>query len=74
MNVWYVFDGMGAQWPGMGKDLMTMAVFRQTIERLADTVRPLGVDLVHLLTSTDPTVFDGGPMKALLSSVAMQVK
>ncbi|XP_065203846.1 fatty acid synthase-like [Planococcus citri] len=54
--VWYVFAGMGSQWPGMGADLMNLPVFAETIKELDSYLRPLGIDIVNVITSFDPTV------------------
>lgn len=73
MSVWYVFTGMGAQWPGMGKDLLQLSIFKQTIDRLAAILKPLGLDLHHILTSPDPTLLSDGPTKTFVATIAMQV-
>lgn len=31
--LWFVFSGMGSQWPGMGADLMRIPTFAAAIER-----------------------------------------
>ena len=35
----YVFSGMGSQWVGMGKDLMVIDVFRDTIDHMHDVLK-----------------------------------
>jgi len=47
--VWFVFAGMGTQWPRMGRDLMNLDCFRESIMRLDSVLKPFGVDLFHLL-------------------------
>ncbi|XP_054762953.2 fatty acid synthase-like [Lytechinus pictus] len=37
--IWYVFSGMGSQWAGMGKDLMVLEPFRETIDYLHDVLK-----------------------------------
>lgn len=32
--IWFVYSGMGSQWPGMGADLMKIPIFAQSVERL----------------------------------------
>ncbi|XP_072167778.1 fatty acid synthase-like [Diadema setosum] len=37
--IWYVFSGMGSQWAGMGKDLMCLEPFRDTIDHLHNVLK-----------------------------------
>ncbi|CAG9806916.1 unnamed protein product [Chironomus riparius] len=55
--VW-VFSGMGSQWPGMGADLMKIPIFESSIKRCHDILAKKGVDLIKIITSDDPTIFD----------------
>ncbi|KAM7183946.1 putative 6-methylsalicylic acid synthase [Naviculisporaceae sp. PSN 640] len=52
-GVMWIFSGHGAQWPGMGKELMaTQPLFAQTIHRLEPIVqRELGFSVVEALQS-----------------------
>lgn len=49
--VWYIFSGMGTQWPGMAKHLMHMEVFANSIRRSAEVLEPYGIDLISLVTN-----------------------
>lgn len=55
--VW-IFSGMGSQWNQMGASLMEIPLFRQSIERCHKILKPLGLDLISIITSTDTTTFD----------------
>ncbi|MEU2995616.1 type I polyketide synthase, partial [Streptomyces griseoincarnatus] len=52
----FVFPGQGAQWPGMGAQLLdTSPVFRQTIQDCADALAPhIDWNLEHALRDTNP--------------------
>lgn len=54
--VW-MFSGMGSQWPQMGRSLLRLPVFRASVERSAALVRPLGLDLLHILTADRADMF-----------------
>ena len=56
--VWFVFSGMGSQWPAMAKGLMDLPAFARSIHRCADILRPYGVDLLHLLLEDDEAALD----------------
>lgn len=55
--VW-VFAGMGSQWTGMGTSLMQIDTFKRTIEECHRILKPKGLDLIKIVTSEDPTIFD----------------
>ncbi|KOB69710.1 Uncharacterized protein OBRU01_16429 [Operophtera brumata] len=56
--LWFVYSGMGSQWPGMGKQLMRLPIFAAAIERCRQVLEPKGIDIVHIITSPDKTIFD----------------
>ena len=58
LPLWFVFSGMGSQWAGMGKDLMRLPHFRETIERCHEVLLPKGLNLIEILTTSDDTIFD----------------
>ncbi|GBN76779.1 Fatty acid synthase [Araneus ventricosus] len=49
--VWYIFSGMGTQWPGMAKQLMNLEVFARSIRRSAEVLKPYGLDLTDIVTN-----------------------
>lgn len=70
--VWFVFAGMGSQWPGMGRALMRLPVFAASVQRSAAALKPHGIDLLHVLTDAPDTVFDDVVM-SFVSIAAVQV-
>ncbi|XP_065214305.1 fatty acid synthase-like [Planococcus citri] len=56
--IWFVFSGMGSQWPAMGKSLMKIPVFEKSIRKSHDILKAKGMDLIEILTNDDPKVFD----------------
>ena len=44
---------MGSQWPGMGRDLMTVDIFHDSIERSHQVIKAIDpeVDIYRLLTN-----------------------
>ncbi|XP_028141037.2 fatty acid synthase-like [Diabrotica virgifera virgifera] len=72
--IWFVYSGMGAHWPGMGKDLMHIEVFRTTINRCAQALKPYGVDLIDVIMSGSPSALEnlGNCFSAIISiSIAL---
>nr|WLW11093.1 fatty acid synthase 1 [Sitodiplosis mosellana] len=70
--IWYIYSGMGSQWASMAKDLMHLEIFRNSINRCADVLRPEGVDLVKILTESDESTFDH-ILNSFVSIAAVQV-
>jgi fatty acid synthase len=56
--IWFVFSGMGSQWPGMGRDLLKLPVCATAIEKCHAILREKGLDLKHIITTDDSSVFD----------------
>nr|XP_049699195.1 fatty acid synthase [Helicoverpa armigera]XP_049699196.1 fatty acid synthase [Helicoverpa armigera] len=56
--LWFVYSGMGSQWVGMGTQLMRIPIFAAAIERCHKVLHPEGIDIVSIITSTDPKTFD----------------
>ncbi|XP_070141375.1 fatty acid synthase [Drosophila kikkawai] len=55
--VW-VYSGMGSQWCEMGKSLMIIPRFRDSIQICHQTLLPKGLNLIQILTSNDPETYE----------------
>ncbi|XP_063387646.1 fatty acid synthase-like [Cydia fagiglandana] len=56
--LWFVYSGMGSQWAGMGAQLMRIPIFAAAIEKCRRVLEPKGIDILHIITSDDKTIFD----------------
>lgn len=70
--VWFVFSGMGSQWPGMAKSLMQLPVFAASVNRSAAALRPHNIDLVKIITEAPAAAFDD-VINSFVSIAAVQV-
>ncbi|XP_012261752.1 fatty acid synthase [Athalia rosae] len=70
--IWYVFSGMGSQWPGMGKELFKIDTFARSMRRCADALSPEGVDLMDLIQNGTEETFDN-VLNAFVAIAAIQV-
>lgn len=70
--LWYIYSGMGSQWPSMANDLMQIDVFSQSVHRCAEALRPEGIDLVEILTKSDDSKFEN-TLNSFVSIAAVQV-
>ncbi|XP_067015128.2 fatty acid synthase isoform X2 [Anabrus simplex] len=56
--LWFVYSGMGSQWAGMGKSLLQIPLFASAIKLCDDILKPKGLDIYHIITADDPTLWD----------------
>ncbi|KAK0176607.1 hypothetical protein PV328_000726 [Microctonus aethiopoides] len=56
--VWFVFSGLGSQWPGMGNALLLLPVFAEAIKKCDNVLKSRGVDIYDILTNTKKSTFD----------------
>nr|AGR49310.1 fatty acid synthase [Agrotis ipsilon] len=70
--VWFVFSGMGSQWPGMAKTLMQLPAFAASINRSAAALRPHKLDLINIITDAPAAAFDD-VINSFVSIAAVQV-
>ena len=56
--VWFVFAGMGSQWPQMGKELLQYPIFASTLQRCYDVLPSTVANLITspVLASTDASM------------------
>lgn len=69
--VW-VFSGVGSTWNQMGKDLLSIPCFKESMEKCAKVTKTLGRDLFKIFTSNDPSVFEAIENQ-LIGITAMQI-
>ena len=56
--VWFVFAGMGTQWQGMGKKMLEIDVFRESILKSDAILKPYNIHLYDLLMNSDESSLD----------------
>jgi fatty acid synthase len=63
---------MGTQWSGMGRDLMELKLFRQSIEKSSVVLKKYNIDLFKLILSSTPSDLDK-PINSFVTIAAIQV-
>ena len=71
--MWFVFAGMGTQWTGMGRDLMCIKVFRDSILRSDAILQPYGIHLHDLLMNSSESAFNS-TLNSFVGIAAIQVR
>ncbi|XP_065212332.1 fatty acid synthase-like [Planococcus citri] len=70
--IWFLFSGMGSQWNTMGKGLLDLPIIAKVIEKCHRVLQPRGVDLYHILTTEDPSIFDN-IMHSFVGIITIQI-
>lgn len=53
----FVYSGVGSQWIQMGKDLMNVPLFAESIEKCHNVLLPKGIDLKKVIATSDKDIF-----------------
>jgi len=68
----FVYSGIGSQWVEMGRDLMKISLFADSIEKSHYILSKKGIDLKKIITSADETTFDN-VMYSYVGIVAIEI-
>ncbi|XP_076855678.1 fatty acid synthase [Brachyhypopomus gauderio] len=70
--LWYICSGMGTQWAGMGRSLMQLQEFRESILRSDQALRDTGLCVSRLLLEADDNTFED-TVHAFVGLAAIQI-
>ncbi|KAK7134929.1 hypothetical protein R3I93_018135 [Phoxinus phoxinus] len=70
--LWFVCSGMGTQWAGMGRSLMQLTEFRESIQRSDVALKETGLCVSRLLMDADESTFED-TVHAFVGLAAIQV-
>ncbi len=57
-SIVWVFSGVGSQWSQMGKPFLQIPLIRSAIEKCHNVLVSKGLNLIDIITSDDPSIFD----------------
>ncbi|XP_032358725.1 fatty acid synthase [Etheostoma spectabile] len=70
--LWYICSGMGTQWAGMGRSLMQLPDFRESILRSDTALKDTGLVVSRLLMEADDATFED-TVHAFVGLAAIQI-
>ncbi|KAG7491726.1 hypothetical protein MATL_G00007310 [Megalops atlanticus] len=70
--LWYICSGMGTQWAGMGRSLMQLQEFRESILRSDEALQATGLCVSRLLMEANETTFED-TVHAFVGLAAIQI-
>ncbi|KAK0166754.1 hypothetical protein PV327_004243 [Microctonus hyperodae] len=70
--VWFVFSGLGSQWPGMGVALLRLPTFVEAIKKCDNILKSRGVDIYDILTNSKKSTIDN-ILYSTVGIVAIQI-
>uniref|UniRef100_A0A3Q1KE57 Fatty acid synthase n=1 Tax=Anabas testudineus TaxID=64144 RepID=A0A3Q1KE57_ANATE len=70
--LWYICSGMGTQWAGMGRSLMQLPDFRESILRSDTALKDTGLVVSQLLMEADDATFED-TVHAFVGLAAIQI-
>ncbi|XP_070581121.1 fatty acid synthase-like [Ptychodera flava] len=69
--IWYIFSGMGTQWQGMGRDLLQLDIFRESVMKSTETLKSTGINVYEMLMDCDEKYED--VIKSFVGLAVIQV-
>ncbi|CAI5456722.1 unnamed protein product [Caenorhabditis angaria] len=71
--IYFVYSGMGSQWPGMAMKLMKIPLFDESIRASSKTLEEYGLDVHAMLNNPDPAQYQGNTLNCMLAITAIQI-
>ncbi|KAL3097970.1 hypothetical protein niasHT_027515 [Heterodera trifolii] len=71
--VWFVYSGMGSQWVGMGRQLMRIPLFDQSLRESSQTLAKFGEDVYGMLTNAEPKQYENNTLNCMLAITSIQI-
>ena len=74
-QLWFVFNGMGSQWNGMGREMLNIPIFKESIERSHAALMHLTFNLMDVLMSDDEETFnDAANSFVCIAAIQVNIK
>ncbi|KAK0397543.1 hypothetical protein QR680_002165 [Steinernema hermaphroditum] len=71
--IWFVYSGMGSQWPGMGRELMVIPAFDNSLRLSSQALEQYGLDVYKMLCNPDAAQYENNTLNCMLAITAIQI-
>lgn len=72
--IWFVYSGMGSQWPGMARGLMAIPIIDNSLRECSKALEEFGLDVYGMLNNPDPKQYQNNTLNCMLAISAIQVR
>ncbi|XP_052751948.1 fatty acid synthase-like [Galleria mellonella] len=70
--IWFIYSGIGSQWPTTAMQLIKIPVFAAAIKRCHKILKPKGINLIKIITESNPKIYNN-VLNSLIGIVAIQI-
>lgn len=71
--IWFIYSGMGTQWPEMAKQLLSIPEFKKSIIKSSTVLEEYGIDLYDMIKGRNEKQYEGNVLNCMVSIAAIQV-
>ncbi|KAK6765329.1 hypothetical protein RB195_025310 [Necator americanus] len=71
--IYFIYSGMGSQWPGMAQNLMMIPIFDESLRASSKTLEEFGLDVYGMLCNSDPAQYQNNTLNCMLAITAIQI-
>ncbi|CAI4233223.1 unnamed protein product [Auanema sp. JU1783] len=71
--VYFIYSGMGSQWPGMAQKLMCIPMFDESLRASSKCLEEFGLDVYKMLCNSDPEQYKSNTLNCMLAITAIQI-
>nr|AXS78290.1 fatty acid synthase [Anisakis simplex] len=72
-QIYFIYSGMGSQWPGMGRQLMSIPAFDESLRTSSAALDEYGLDVYRMLQLDDPELYKNNTLNCMLAITAIQI-
>uniref|UniRef100_A0A0N5CAY3 Fatty acid synthase n=1 Tax=Strongyloides papillosus TaxID=174720 RepID=A0A0N5CAY3_STREA len=71
--IWFIYSGMGSQWPGMAQGLMAIPLVDESLRASSKCLERFGIDVYGMLCNSDPAQYQNNTLNCMLAISSIQI-
>ncbi|VDN07232.1 unnamed protein product [Thelazia callipaeda] len=72
-QIYFVYSGMGSQWAGMARQLMSIPAFNESLRSSSDSLIDFGLNVYEMLQKDDPSIYKDNTLHCMVAITAIQI-